>query len=64
MIHGFHTQIAIGAVLSLVSAALILFVSIQGEADLIFGLLGGAATLVLAFGVWLIGTSEHDGRPV
>jgi hypothetical protein len=57
-------QIAIGAVLSLVSAALILFVSIQGEADLIFGLLGGAATLVLAFGVWLIGTSEHDGRPV
>ena len=57
-------KIAIGAVLSLVSAALILFVSIQGEADLIFGLLGGAATLVLAFGVWLIGTSEHDGRPV
>jgi fucose permease len=57
-------KIGIGAVLSLVSAALILYVSTQAEAELIAGLLGAAATLVMALGVLLIGTSESEGRPV
>jgi hypothetical protein len=57
-------KIGIGAVLSLVSAAVILYVSAQAEAELIAGLLGAAATLVMALGVLLIGTSESEGRPV
>ena len=57
-------KIAVGAILSLVSAAFIVYVSTQGAAPLVTGLLGSAAMLVLALGVLLIGTSESEGRPV
>jgi hydrogenase-4 membrane subunit HyfE len=56
-------KIGAGAVLSLVSAALILYVSFAGE-PIIPGLIGSAAMLVLALGVLLLGTSGSDGRPV
>lgn len=57
------TKIGLGAVLSLVTSALIIFVSMQGE-PILPGIVGSIAALVLAVGVLLIGTSENDGRPV
>jgi hypothetical protein len=64
--HGYmnsSAKIGIGAVLSVLSAALILYVSSAG-APILPGIVGSVAALVLALGVLLIGTSENDGRAV
>ena len=56
-------KIGIGAVLSVVTSALILYVSMAAE-PVIPGIVGSLAALVLALGVLLIGTSSKEGRPV
>jgi hypothetical protein len=55
-------KILVGAVLLLVTTAIILYVSSAGEA-ILPGLLGSAAALAMAAGALLVGTSE-DGRAV
>ncbi|MFC7134167.1 MULTISPECIES: hypothetical protein [Salinibaculum] len=56
-------KIGIGAVLSVVTSALIIYVSMAGE-PIIPGIIGSVAALVMALGVLLVGTSSKEGRPV
>lgn len=57
-----RTKILVGAVLLLVGAAIIVYVSFAGKA-ILPGVLGSAAALAMAAGTLLVGTSK-GGRPV